>query len=362
MRRIFSIGLPALTFGLLLAMFSGLLSRAGEAQESPAFFDWSEDSRATFGWAAPDSYNSSVQIPSSIRRDKAGIARAFEYRTGSQHGLVDEDALASARLVSAPDQLLARHQEGKVQVRVWGEGQPAPRDEDFARRIARAIHLATTRIWPREPVPVRVDFHVMPEGAFSLARKVRWKKGQSLELALFLSGPAERAYERHRTVAQHELYHLLSAIHGLGRWTPEGAKTPNASAGFEEVAATSFASCGILLADGYLSRPRSGNTLVLNGVPMKAPLSLDELKRILGVLRHSDERSLSDYGTKVGGVIDTAPVFHLLDREQERIDLQSPEGAKLLGLCREFAPDPLKVEQWLEDLAADPLPDRQGPA
>jgi hypothetical protein len=128
---------------------------------------------------------------------------------------------------------------------------------------------------------VQADIYAMPEGAaYSFAKNVRWKSGRPLELAIFVSGAVNP--EDHRTITvTHELYHLLAAFLRIGRWTINGAGRPNASIGFEEIAATSFASCGALLADGYLSRPRANNTIVLNGIPMKQPLSANEVTQLL---------------------------------------------------------------------------------
>jgi hypothetical protein len=193
----------------------------------------------------------------------------------------------------------------------------------------------------------------MPAGiAYSLARKVSWKSGRPLELAIFIPGAMD--LEGFQLAVAHELYHLLAAFLRVGHWTADGAGRLNAFVGFEEIAATSFASCGALLADGYLPRPRKDTTVVLNGVPMKAPLSASEVKQLVGALRYADAHSLSDLGTRIGGLLDTAPVFQVLGPGQERIELHSPQGERLLGMCREFSPDHLKIERWLENLDREP--------
>jgi hypothetical protein len=353
MPGLLTIGLTVVIVGLLLfGMFAVPRSRAGEAPVSPAFYDWGRNSRATFSWAAPKSHYNSIQVTRVVWRRNTRDARTFEYMTGGQAGIADADALASARLKRPPDRLLAKHQEGKVLVRIWGEGQAAGSADEFVLRTARALHLATTQIWPREPTPIQADIYVMPENvAYSLARKVRWKSGRPLELAIFIPGAANA--ESHRMVVTHELYHVLAAFLRIGRWTTNGAGRPNASTGFEEVAATSFASCGELLADGYLSRPRTSNSYLINGVPMKQPLSTSEVKDLLGGLRYADAHSLSDIGTRIGGLLDTTLVFQVLESGQERIELHSPQGEQLLEMCREFAPDPLKIEHWLENLGQE---------
>lgn len=343
----------AFTGLLFLGILGASKSRAKEAEASLAFYDWDETVRSRIGWSSPNSWYNSIAVSRVAWWRNSSRVRTFEYLTGGRAGMTDLDALASARLVRAPDRLLAEHQEGKVLVRFWGDDQAAEHAEEFVLRTARAMHLATTQVWPREPIPIQTDVYAMPEGAaYSFAKKVIWKNARPLELAIFLAGAANP--EDHRTkVAAHELYHLLVAFRRIGRWKTDETVYLNTQLGFEEIAATSFASCGALLADGHLSRPVRDSRVVINGVPFQQPLSKGEVKQVLAALRHTDALSLSGLGSVIGGVLDVTPIFHLLGPVQNRIELRSPQGEKFLEMCQEFLPDPVKIEHWLENMGRD---------
>src|SRR5690606_21206433 len=232
------IGFAIALAGLLaLGIFGASKSPAKEAEANLAFYDWDETLRSKSGWASPNHWANSVVFVRVAWWPNSSRARTFEYLTGGRAGIADPDALASARLARVPDRLLANHQEDKVLVRFWSNDHTAEQAEELALRTARTMHLATTQVWPREPLPVQVDVYSMPEGAaYSFAKKVRWKRGRPLELAIFLPGAANA--ENRTQVAAHELYHLLAAFRRIGRWKTDETVYLNTQIGFEEVAAT----------------------------------------------------------------------------------------------------------------------------
>lgn len=342
----------AFTGLLALGIFGASKSPTKEAEANLAFYDWDETLRSKSGWASPNHWANSVIFVRVAWWRNSSRARTFEYLTGGRAGIADPDALASARLARVPDRLLANHQEEKVLVRFWSNDHTAEQAEELALRTARTMHLATTQVWPQEPIPVQVDVYSMPEGAaYSFAKRVRWKRGRPLELAIFLTGAANA--ENRTQVAAHELYHLLAAFRRIGRWKTDETVYLNTQIGFEEVAATSFASCGALLTDGHLSRPVRDLRVVIDGVPYKPPLSTNEVKQVLAALRLADARSLTGLGSTIGALIDSTPFFHLLGPAQNRIELGSPQGEKFLEMCQEFLSDPVKIEHWLEKLGQD---------
>lgn len=333
---------------LLLFLCGGSQLRAADVADAPIFFDWGIQIRNTNG--------SSGSI-NSIRalRSTGGSrgARSLEYMTGGQAAVADENALASAREQRPPDRLIAEHREGKVLVRHWGPAAPGTSPAvELTRRAAKALHLVTTQVWPRQTTPLQVDVYEMPDDtAYSFARKVQWKRGLPLELVIFRTASNAGI---HRDVATHELYHVLAAVFRTGQWKRNAQKRPNASSAFEEVAASLFATCGALLADGHIGRPRV-NSYLINGRPMNPPLSAGQLKQVLTWLRGADTRKAQVRnglleGTMLGGVLDSAPAFHVFEAGQERIELQSSQGRQLLDMCREFTADPAKIEPWLDGL------------
>jgi hypothetical protein len=318
-----------------------------ETADSPTFFDW--NARAAIGWAAAIGTSTNVvKVTRSTRWRSTGTTRLLHYMTGGHAGVVDANALASARQGRPPNRQVATHQEGDVLVRYWDEGPDAGDAGEFVLRAAQAIHLVTTRIWPRKPTPVRVDVYVMPqETAYSLARKVQWKSGHPLELAILVPG-AIRA-ESHQFVAAHELYHVLAALLRTGPWATGAMGRGNVLGGLEEVAATLFASCGALLADGHVVRPKA-STFLIDGVRLQQPLSGDNVRQLLAWMRDADARQRA-MGPYLGNVLQTTPVFHILGSVGERIELHSPQGEQLLGMCREFLSDPARIESWLENFS-----------
>lgn len=339
--------IPALVVcGLALLCLPGNVQpRAAETPASPTFFDWNGPTGVV---ASTDISANTVKVTRRTHWRFTGTTQFLDYMTGGQSGIVDAKALASAEQAHPPSRKVARHQEGKVLVRYWDDGEDVEGAAEYARRIAQAIHLVTTRIWPARPTPIHVDLYVMPQGtAYSLARKVEWKSGRPLELAVLIPGAAHAG--NHQIVAAHELYHALAALLRIGQWKEESSKL---LAGLEEVAATSFASCGLLLADGYLLRPKA-NTFHIGGVRMQQPLSGDNVRQLLAWLRDTDARVLRGIGPTLGNVLATTPVFHVFASAGERIELHSTQGEQLLGMCRTFLPDPGRVEPWLASFSQE---------
>jgi len=190
----------------------------------------------------------------------------------------------------------------------------------------------------------------MPKGAaYSLARKVQWKTGRPLEIAIFVPGKTEGR----RDAATHELFHVLAVLQRTSQWWERNKQRRNAATAFEEVAAELYASCGALLADGYLSRPRLNPdvTYVINDMPMKPPFTGEQVKLVLAGLRAIDANpQTAPPATAIGASLGSTPIFHLFEPAKKRIELHSSQGKQLLGTCREVLPDPMSVEPLLEGL------------
>lgn len=337
----------------LLGVQAGSQPRAAETPASPTFFDW--NARATIGWAVSNHTSTNViKVTRSTRWRFTRITRLLDYMTGGFAEIVDAAALAAAEQALPPKRRVARHQAGEVVVRYWEDGPDASGAAQFVRRAAAAIHRVTTGIWPGRPMPIHVDVYVMPQGvAYSLARKVEWRHGRPLELAIMIPGAAKA--ESHQFVAVHELYHVLAALLRTGQSSPDARGRAALLNALEEPAATLFASCGALLADGHLQRPPA-RTYSINDVRMQQPLSGDNVEQLLTWLRAADARqSRSGYwSTAIGGVMHTTPVFQVFGPAGQRIELHSAQGAQLLEMCRDLLPDPARIEPWLEDFIEEP--------
>lgn len=329
--------------GELVIRHARCCTQAVAAPGSPVFFSWNLGS--SIGWERSGIYNAN-----SIRAIQGGGARRsrLAYMTGGEAGLLDVGARDAARAQRAPDRLVAESREGEVLVRQWAfEGQGIEDAAGFTRRTARALHAAVTSLWPAMPTAVHADLYVMPDGAaYSLARQVRWQRGEPLQVVILF--PRGRA-AANRDVATHELFHVLAKIHP-GHGSDQGEERPNMASGMEEVAANLFASCGALLADGSLPRP-GARRYVVNGVHMEPPLTGQQVKKVLAWMRSLDARPAPDRpGTSLGSMLASTPVFEVFGPDRESIELQSAQGERLLGMCRDFLPDPLQLEPWFEKL------------
>jgi hypothetical protein len=267
----------------------------------------------------------------------------FAYLTGAEAG-VDSDALAeAARGTTAPERIIAEAVAGAVTVRIRADRGTVPeRPHAHAASAATAIHRLTTEIWPDDAVGVVVDMHVMPDDAvFSLARRVEWREGDAFRLAVFrpVSSAADSA-------SIHELYHVLAARWSIGRRDVRAAARPNVASAYEEIAASLFSDCGMLLASGRLARPNPQISGVLDGRRIEHPMSPDDLAYVLGLLGRLDGLALQTKpGTQFGLLLAPIPVLDTFG-DSELVTVDSAEGQRLLSLCREISPDPWRLEAW----------------
>jgi len=333
---------------LLLCLVGYSQLRAATGADSPMFHFWKLNRGPGLGTIS-DSYNGNAILITG--GGSTGRNRTLDYMTGGEADIFDADSLASAQAQRAPDHQIEKQREGDVVVQLWTfKDQDVERARTFTRRVANALHLATTQIYPGKATSVHVDIYVMPKGApYSLARKVEWKTGRPLEIAIFLPGKTED----HSDVATHELFHVLTVLQRTSQWWDRNKQRRNAATALEEVAADLYASCGALLADGYLPRPNINPnvTYVINDIPMKPPLTGEQVKLILAGLRAIDAKpQAAPPATAIGASLGSTPILHLFERAQERIELHSSQGEKLLGMCRELLPDPMSIEPWLEGL------------
>jgi len=225
----------------------------------------------------------------------------------------------------------------------WEGGTP------HAASVAAAIHRLTTEIWPAETVPVIVDIHVMPDDAvFSLARRVEWRDGDAFRLAVFrpVSPTAQDA-------SVHELYHLLAARWSIGRRDARAAARPNVASAYEEIAASLYADCGALLADGRLIRPTPRISAALDGRRIEHPMSTDDLGYVLDMLDDLDAIPRATHpGTQFGLLLAPVPVLDIIGSE-DAISADSSQGRALLSLCRDVSADPWRLAPWFARLRED---------
>lgn len=265
------------------------------------------------------------------------------YLTGAEAG-VDSDSLAErARGTAAPRRIVAEAVVGKATVRLRANRGSVPeRPDAYAASVAAALHRLTTEIWPAEAVPVIVDIHVMPDDAvFSLARRVEWREGNAFRLAVFR--PVTSAAE---SVSIHELYHVLAARWSIGRRDTRAAARPNVASAYEEIAASLYADCGALLADGALERPAPEISALLNGRRVRHPMSFDDLTYALDLLGELDDTPRATHpGTQFGLLLAPVPVLDIFG-PNEAIALGSTEGQALLSLCDNIGADPWRLEAW----------------
>jgi hypothetical protein len=215
-----------------------------------------------------------------------------------------------------------------------------------ALEVARIVSAATTRVFPVAAIPVEIDLYFMPEDArFSLAKRVDWDHGQPYSLAIFAREGTLPA-----TTPAHELYHVLAL--GSSRIKPfEAIAKRGAASSYEQVAADLYAACGELLANETLSqeaRPGGRVTLAdpsLGERVFAGVLTDDELAAALDILTNEAP------GAGFFGDLLSATAFDYVLGGATTIPLDSPEGARLLDLCKKTAPDPSKLSAWLAGLA-----------
>jgi hypothetical protein len=288
-----------------------------------------------YRWDAEIELSSSNAVANRIRIVSpfdAGEGR-FSYYTGG-HSPGDGGA------IPAPRRTIAEAAHGAVTVRLLAfEPHTGGRATDAAMDIARIVSFATTEVWPRQPTPVEVDMHVMPDDApFSQARRVDWRQGDPYVIAVFA---------RNRVFAEtaaHELYHVLAGRWARGQSDPTSAARPNATRAYEEVAADLFAQCGVLLATGYVSLDTRNTTVVIAGQRFENSLDGEELSRALDLLSRDEPGSHMLRALLVRTVL--ADVFG----EAAEIARGSPQAERLLTWCREAAADPWVLAERLHAL------------
>ncbi len=260
--------------------------------------------------------------------------RGFDYYTGGY-------APGNGKVGAAPTRIIAQDTHGAVTVRLRAfDPYTRERGGDEAAEIARIVSLATTRVWPRQPTPVVIDVHVMPDdAAFSLAKLVDWDEGEPYDIAVFMRDRAMVS-----STAAHELYHALAGRWSLGTKHPANRARPSSARAYEEVTARLFAHCGTLLATGSLSRDARSAALNIQDQRFEGALDGEELAAALELLSRE------------------VPGAYLLDDllartiladtfgEEETIALESPQGEKLLGRCRESAVNPMLLEFRLAEM------------
>lgn len=338
---------PRLSILSLLAAVSACAVTGTEPGRYPVgYHDWGVE-RAT-GTTSAEMTN----IVQQLRPSGANTGRLV-YLTGAEAG-VDSDSLAEvARATQAPERVVAESAAGRAVVRVRANRNALPRTLDnHAASVATAIHRLTTEVWPAEAVPVIVDIHVMPDDAvFSLARRVEWREGDALRLAIFR--PASSAAP---SISVHELYHLLAARGFIGRRDPRAVGRANAASAYEEIAASLYSDCGMLLADGRLTRPEPEISGTLNGRRVRHPMSDDDLAYVLAMLGELDLVARETHpGTQFGLLLAPIPLLEIFG-DRDVIAADSPAGRNLLALCREVGADPWTLQSWFARYQRAPGP------
>jgi hypothetical protein len=293
-----------------------------------------------YGWADKVSGNGVLNGVQRIDEFDAK-RRRFSYYTGARSGEVGP-------LTAAPTEVLAEAAHGSVSVRLLGfDDYEHARAAEEALELARIVSAATTSVFPGDAIPVEIDVHFMPEGArFSLAKRVDWRDGRPYALAIFA-----REQKLVRSTPAHELYHVLTARWSLNR-TPEATRRPNAALSYEEAAAELYAACGELLANAVLPREAPSNDRLTLVDPERGDrvfegvLSGDELVGAMDLLRTgAGGRGFVGFGPLLA-----ATLFEQVFAGATTITVDSPQGARLLTLCKDAASDSFAIERWLEAL------------
>jgi hypothetical protein len=258
----------------------------------------------------------------------------FSYYTGGQSWGTGEPS-------AAPERVIAQGMHGAVTVRLRAfDAYTRERGDAEAAELARIISLATTRVWPSQPIPVRVDVHVMPDDApFSLAKRVDWEEGDVYAIAVFMRDRASFP-----TTAAHELYHALAGRWSLGNKDPASRSRAKAARAFEEATADLFVQCGQLLATGSLSRDTRNDTFVMADQRFEGALDSEELGRALDLLSREVPGS-EELGPWLSRTV-LADVFG----EHETVSLDSPQGERLVARCRESAANPMLLSFRLAEM------------
>jgi hypothetical protein len=276
----------------------------------------------------------------SVKEPFDADSRRFSYYTGANSSGTGEPS-------AAPKRVIAEGAHGAVSVRLRAFG-PYTRERagDEAAEIARSVSLATTRVWPGESTPVQVDVHFMPHDVpFSQAMRVDWREGETYAIAVF-----QREGSLSSSTAVHELYHAFAGRWSLGTQNPANRARRNAAHAYEEVTATLFAQCGLLLANGALSRDAPRDTVVIGDQRFEGVLDGEERARAIELLRRDVSGSHLLRNALAGTVLED--VFG----DQGVIALESPHGERLLARCRESAANPMFLEFRLAEMLARSRP------
>jgi hypothetical protein len=292
----------------------------------------------------------------SVLQEFDASRRTMVYLTGGSSFDSNGRAASESLNQAAPGLVVAEDTLGQVTVRVLSNTDGS-REQDAARYaawLARAIHLATTELWPAEAVPVIADVYLMDaDTPYSLVRRVNWRDGQPLRVVTF-----RRNLTMHDSdpVAVHELYHLLGARWSLGYRGPDGSAAPNRSFAFDEIAAHLYARCTALLVDGALSRPSANFTVNLNGRGIQYPPVLrPDLRFMLDMLTQADAFPQDGLraAAQMGAALRNVPIFEIVG-ELPEISLDSDPGQELIALCRDVSGDPARLDSWFESILSGP--------
>jgi hypothetical protein len=304
-----------------------------------------EGSLHEFNWGAQVQIRGSRGVVNRVRVVTPFHAAedGFSYYTGAH-------SPGSGQPSEAPERVIAEGMHGAVAVRLLAfDPYTRERGGDDAAEIARSVSLATTRVWPGQPIPVRMDVHFMPDDVpFSQAKRVDWREGDAYALALLQrEGPLQSE------TPAHELYHVLAGRWSLGNNDPAANRArPRAANAYEEAAAALFASCARLLATGSLARDtRDAVFVIADETSQRAGeqrfeggLDGEELARALELLRQ-EEPAAQWLGPFLAQTV-LAEVFG----DAESIALESPQGERLVARCREAAANPMRLSFRLAEL------------
>ena len=251
--------------------------------------------------------------------------RRLAYYTGASSS-------GSAEPSAAPERIIAEavHDDVTVRMRAF-DSYSRERARDEAAEVARIVALATTRVWPAQPIPVQVDVHFMPDdAAFSLAKRVDWRAGDSYEVAVFAN---DKGFDAGTAV--HELYHALAIRWSLGTKDPASRSQPNAAHIYEETAGDLFALCGRLLANESLTRQKPFASVVIDSRRFVVPLNGEDLGAVLASLSSTVPFSKARSQVVRALLVTTITATCSANSKRSRSNRRRPIGCSLVAKSRQ---------------------------
>ena len=225
---------------------------------------------------------------------------------------------------------------------------------EIATSVEDAIASLTAKVWPEEAVPVVVSLGEDRDPKRSLSRWRIKRRGTPWQLWFPMKTPQDSGQDvlnHYSNAISHELYHLMAAN---GTIAFEQALPPNSRKILEETSAFLYGACASIVSGhaADLSRYPQFQLTVIGQGEISAPFPAVWRDRLADALIAGETPSGGElpYSLHIGI---NRTIFDTLADGAERIQPGTRESERLLSACRDTAPDPGRVLNWLSSSASE---------